>query len=78
MRRASLPLAILVTLVAVSLGAAAQPCQPYCTGSLDLALEGASGVDDDGPGQATWGLVAMALASLVALVTLRVQRDRTM
>lgn len=76
MRRASLPLAILVTLVTVSLGAAAQPCQPYCTGSSDLELEGASGADDDGPGQATWGLAAMALASLVALVTLRVQRDR--
>lgn len=76
MRRARLPLAILVTLVAVSLGTAAQPCQPFCTGSSDLAVEGASGVDDDGPDQATWGLAAMAMASLVALVTARVQRDQ--
>lgn len=76
MRRASLPLAILVTLVAVSLGTAAQPCQPICTGTSDLAQVEASGVDDDGPDQAMWGLVAMALASLVALVTTRVQRDR--
>ncbi len=77
MRRARRPLAILVTLIAVSLGAAAQPCQPYCSGSSGLGQEEVSGVDDAGPDQATWGLVAMALASLVALVTTRVRRDRT-
>lgn len=66
----SLPLASLLALAAVALGATAQPCEPYCSTDLSASQEGSPVATDDGPNQVTWSLVPVALASLITVASL--------
>lgn len=74
MRGASYALALLVTLVTLALGTAAQPCEPVCAGSSDLATTGTSQADDDGLDPGWISLGTMASVIVVALVTVIARR----